>query len=206
MSHKDALGLHGGAKYLICTDNNTPTKVPSDDMEHTIISPWPNSPDVAGLVHDRLSRIQQQFSDNSPSTLSNLRTVVDELSTIAKTCATVLDDIETRDEGTDVVTALKELQAALDWAKCMFPCPTQVRRRVTKISGSPPVCTDSEQFNGTRVSFSCTPSHVWQDWQLRAVGTQCVIHQPITETSYSATVCESNSKAFGKNATTERHG
>ncbi|KAF1973263.1 hypothetical protein BU23DRAFT_598989 [Bimuria novae-zelandiae CBS 107.79] len=77
----------------------------------------PNSPDVARLVQDRLSRVQQRFSACSPSTLSDLRTVVDELSTISKTCATVLDDIETQEGETDVATAFKELEAALDWAK-----------------------------------------------------------------------------------------
>lgn len=80
----------------------------------------PNSPDVARLVQDRLSRVQQQFSACAPSTLSDLRTVVDELSTVSKTCAAVLDEIETQGGETDVATAFKELEAALDWAKCMF--------------------------------------------------------------------------------------
>ena len=66
--------------------------------------------------------------------------VVNELLTISKTCDRVLNDIETREEETDVVTAFKDVEDALDWAKCMFLCLKLIGRRVTKISGSPLVC------------------------------------------------------------------
>jgi hypothetical protein len=96
------------------------------DMAPIIVSPWPSSPDVARLVQDRLSRVQQQFPACSPNTLSDLRTVVNELSTISKTCDRVLNDIETRGEEIDVVTAFKDVEDALDWAKCMFSCLSQL--------------------------------------------------------------------------------
>jgi hypothetical protein len=123
MSHEGALGLHGGATHLARAGGHKPTTVLFYNMAPMVVSPWPSSPDVARLVQERLSRVQQQFPARSPNTLSNLRTVVDELSTISKTCAEVLNNIETREEETDVVTAFRELEAALDWAECMFSCP-----------------------------------------------------------------------------------
>jgi hypothetical protein len=89
-------------------------------MTPVVVFPLPGSPDVARLVQDRLSRVQQQFLVCSPTRLSDLRIVVDELSTISTTCDRVLKDIETREEETDIVTTFNELEAALDWAKCMF--------------------------------------------------------------------------------------
>jgi hypothetical protein len=116
------LGLHGGATHLIRATLISLTIVVFYDMAPIVVSPWPSSPDVARLVQDRLSSVQQQFLACSPTRLSDLRKVVDELSTISKTCDRVLKDVEMREEETDVVTALKELEAALDWAKCMFSC------------------------------------------------------------------------------------
>jgi hypothetical protein len=121
MSHEDAwLAWRGNKPYP--RQCHKPTIVEFYNMAPIVVSPWPNSPDVARLVQDRLSRVQQQFLACSPNTIRDLRTVVDELSTISKTCDRVLNDIETREEESDVVTAFKELEAALDWAKCMFSC------------------------------------------------------------------------------------
>jgi hypothetical protein len=165
MSHKDAwLAWRGNTTHP--RQYRKPTIVAFYDMAPIIVSPWPSSPDVARLVQDRLSRVQQQFPACSPNTLSDLRTVVNELSTISKTCDRVLNDIETREEETDVVTAFKEVENALDWAKCMFSCLKSIRRRVTKNSGSPPVCAQRTKWKRTRVSFPCTPQHDRPGWQL----------------------------------------
>jgi hypothetical protein len=121
MSHKDTwLAWWGNMPHP--RHFHEPTIVVLYDMAPIVVSPWPSSPDVARLVQDRLSRVQQQFLACSPTRLSDLRIVVDELSTISKTCDRVLKDIETREEETDVVAAFKELEAALDWAKCTFSC------------------------------------------------------------------------------------
>lgn len=110
----------------------TNTRSPASTMAPLVFSALPGSPDVTRLVQNRLSRVQQQFPTCSPSTLSDLRIVVDELSTISKTCATVLEDLETQDSETDVATAFKKIEAALDWAKCMFPCQRKlVDRQLT---------------------------------------------------------------------------
>ncbi|CAE7219828.1 hypothetical protein PTTW11_11226 [Pyrenophora teres f. teres] len=116
MLHKDAWrAWRGNTPYP--RQYRKPTIVVFYDMAPIIVSSWPSSPDVARLVQDRLSRVQQQFPACSPNTLSDLRTVVNELSTISKTCDRVLNDIETREEETDVVTAFKDVEDALDWAK-----------------------------------------------------------------------------------------
>ena len=94
-----------------------------------IFSPFPGSPDLSRLVQRRLSGVQQQFSACRPSTLSELRVVVDELSTISKTCTAVLEDIETREERGDVATAFKEIEAALDWTECTCPHHIQADKK-----------------------------------------------------------------------------
>jgi hypothetical protein len=129
MSHKEALGLHGGVTRLIRTDNPKPAIIPFYDMAPSMFSALPNSPDVARLVQDRLSKVQQQFPACCPSTLSDLRIVSDELSTISKTFATIVEDLETQESETDATTAFKKLEAALDWTKCMFPCKRKLADR-----------------------------------------------------------------------------
>lgn len=89
-------------------------------MAPLVPSTLPDSSDVARLVRSQLSRIQQQLPSFSPSTLSEFRIVLDQLSHICKICSGGLDELEEKDGDTDVATACEAIDDALDWAKCMF--------------------------------------------------------------------------------------
>lgn len=73
-------------------------------------------------ISNKLGRlIQYQLSRTNPSrcpTIHDLKTMIDTLSTLASTCATVLADITTQGQESDPFSALKELENVLTWNEC----------------------------------------------------------------------------------------
>ena len=74
------------------------------------------SRDLGRLVQGELSRVDRTISGHA--TLSDLRAMIETLSTLASTCASVLEDISAGEKDIDPSTALKEMENVLQWNEC----------------------------------------------------------------------------------------
>jgi hypothetical protein len=92
-------------------------------MDSLRFLPSRNVPDIGQLVEGYISKERGRFEPGCPTTIEEIRSMVETYTAILKTCTDVLDNVHQRPEETAPSTALEEIEIALQWKNCWFlPC------------------------------------------------------------------------------------